>query len=110
MILTAQKAMKCQVIRETGYLYFIDEEGDISRLKMARGGKKKAAAKKPVRKTVKKKTRNKYFFLAIGRITIKKPVERIKKKIKPATAASSNSRQSLYPKKHWNVLFEKLKI
>ena len=44
----AQKVMKCGVKRETGYLYFIDKDGDISRSKMARGGAKKAkpAAKK----------------------------------------------------------------
>ncbi len=51
----AEKVMKCGVKRETGYLYFIDKDGDISRSKMARGGKKKPAAKKPVKKTVKKK-------------------------------------------------------
>ncbi len=53
----AQKVMKCGVKRETGYLYFIDKDGDISRSKMARGGKKKTAAKKPAtKKTTKKKT------------------------------------------------------
>ena len=33
--------MKCGVKKEKGYLYFIDKKGDISRAKMARGGKKK---------------------------------------------------------------------
>ncbi len=44
----AQKVMKCGVKRESGYLYFIDKDGDISRSKMARGGAKKPgkAAKK----------------------------------------------------------------
>jgi hypothetical protein len=46
----AQKVMKCGVKRETGYLYFIDKDGDISRSKMARGAKKKPAAKKTVKK------------------------------------------------------------
>ncbi len=44
----AQKVMKCGIKRESGYLYFIDKDGDISRSKMARGGTKKpgTAAKK----------------------------------------------------------------
>lgn len=37
----AEKVMKCGVKKEKGYLYFIDKKGDISRAKMARGGKKK---------------------------------------------------------------------
>ena len=51
----AQKVMECGVKRETGYLYFIDKDGDISRSKMARGGTKKAAAKKPAKKAATKK-------------------------------------------------------
>jgi len=50
----AQKVMKCSVKRETGYLYFIDKDGDISRSKMARGGQKKKA-KASAKKTAKKK-------------------------------------------------------
>lgn len=47
----AQKVvMKCGVKRETGYLYFIDKDGDISRSKMSRGGAKKKTAKKPAKK------------------------------------------------------------
>lgn len=37
----AQKVLKCRIKKEPGYLYFIDKQGDISRAKMARGGKKK---------------------------------------------------------------------
>lgn len=37
----AEKVMKCGVKKEKGYLYFIDKKGDISRAKMARGGKKR---------------------------------------------------------------------
>ncbi|MFH1853968.1 MAG: hypothetical protein ABH815_01505 [Candidatus Omnitrophota bacterium] len=37
----AEKVMKCGIKKEKGYLYFIDKKGDISRAKMARGGKKK---------------------------------------------------------------------
>jgi hypothetical protein len=52
----AQKVVKVGIKREEGWLYFIDKEGDVSRVKMARGGqkKKKKAAKKAVKKTVKK--------------------------------------------------------
>jgi hypothetical protein len=37
----AEKVMKCGIKKQAGYLYFIDKKGDISRAKMARGGKKK---------------------------------------------------------------------
>jgi len=36
-----EKVMKFWIKKEKGYLYFIDKHGDISRAKMARGGKKK---------------------------------------------------------------------
>lgn len=37
----AEKVMKCGIKKKKGYLYFIDKRGDISRAKMARGGRKK---------------------------------------------------------------------
>ncbi len=37
----AEKVLKCGIKKKKGYLYFIDKKGDISRAKMARGGKKK---------------------------------------------------------------------
>jgi len=37
----AEKVLKCGIKKTKGYLYFIDKKGDISRAKMARGGKKK---------------------------------------------------------------------
>lgn len=42
----AQKVAKAGIRKERGYLYFIDGRGDISRVKMARGGKKKKKAGK----------------------------------------------------------------
>ena len=42
----AQKVCKCGVKKEAGYLYFVDKQGDVSRAKMARGGKKKKKARK----------------------------------------------------------------
>jgi hypothetical protein len=35
----AEKVLKLGIKREEGYLYFVDQEGDISRIKMARGRK-----------------------------------------------------------------------
>ena len=37
----AQKVAKVGIKKEDGYLYFVDKQGDISRAKMVRGGKKK---------------------------------------------------------------------
>lgn len=37
----AEKVLKCGIKKQKGYLYFIDKKGDISRAKMARGGKKR---------------------------------------------------------------------
>jgi len=42
----AEKVMKCGIKKQSGYLYFIDKQGDISRAKMARGGEKKKKKKK----------------------------------------------------------------
>jgi hypothetical protein len=37
----AEKVLKCGIKKKKGYLYFIDKRGDISRAKMARGGRKR---------------------------------------------------------------------
>lgn len=37
----AEKVLKCGIKKQAGYLYFIDKKGDISRAKMARGGRKR---------------------------------------------------------------------
>lgn len=42
----AEKVMKCGIKKQSGYLYFIDKQGDISRAKMARGGQKKKKKKR----------------------------------------------------------------
>lgn len=36
----AQKVTKAGIKREKGYLYYLDKRGDVSKAKMARGGKK----------------------------------------------------------------------
>ncbi|MBW3014859.1 hypothetical protein KY330_00395 [Candidatus Woesearchaeota archaeon] len=55
----AEKVAKVGVKKEAGYLYFVDKKGDISRAKMARGGKKKKAKKKATKKKAKKKAKKK---------------------------------------------------
>ena len=42
----AEKVCKCGVKKAKGYLYFVDKKGDISRAKMARGGKKRKKKKR----------------------------------------------------------------
>ena len=42
----AEKVAKVGIKKEPGYLYFVDEDGDISRAKMARGRKKSAKKSK----------------------------------------------------------------
>ena len=36
-----EKVYECNIKKEPGYLYFVDKDGDVSRAKMVRGGKKK---------------------------------------------------------------------
>lgn len=43
----AQKVAKVGVKKESGYLYFVDKQGDVSRAKMARGGVKTGKKAKP---------------------------------------------------------------
>lgn len=42
----AEKVAKVGVKKESGYLYFVDKNGDISRAKMARGSARKPKKKK----------------------------------------------------------------
>ncbi len=58
----AQKVEKTGVKREEGYLYFIDKQGDVSRAKMARGGKKGGKPEK-VKKVGLKKEKGYLYFL-----------------------------------------------
>ena len=41
----AEKVLKVGVEREDGFLYYIDKDGDVSRVQMARGGKKGGKAR-----------------------------------------------------------------
>ena len=58
----AQKVEKVGVKREEGFLYYIDKQGDVSRAKMARGGKKGGKAEK-VKKVGVKKEKGFLYFL-----------------------------------------------
>ncbi|HII29981.1 hypothetical protein COT48_02950 [Candidatus Woesearchaeota archaeon CG08_land_8_20_14_0_20_47_9] len=42
----AQKVAKAGVRKQNGYLYFVDRNGDVSRVPMARGGRKKGKRQK----------------------------------------------------------------
>jgi hypothetical protein len=42
----AEKVCKCGIKKQSGYLYFVDKKGDVSRAKMARGRKKKKKKKR----------------------------------------------------------------
>lgn len=41
----AEKVAKAGVKKESGYLYFVDKQGDVSRAPMSRGGRKKGSVK-----------------------------------------------------------------
>ena len=59
----AEKVAKAGVKKESGYLYFVDKEGDVSRASMARGGasQKKAKPEKVAKVGVKKESGYLYF-------------------------------------------------
>lgn len=65
----AKVVAKVGVTKEPGYLYFVDAEGDISRVKMARGRKKiKVKPKKVAKVGIKKEPGFLYFVDKKGNI------------------------------------------
>ena len=74
----AQKVAKAGVKREDGFLYFIDKQGDVSRAKMARGGKKGGKSKrdKVAKVGVKKEKGYLYFLDKQGDVSRAKMVHR----------------------------------
>jgi len=42
----AEKVAKVGVKKQSGYLYFVDKQGDISRAKMARGGQRRRSKRR----------------------------------------------------------------
>jgi hypothetical protein len=72
----SQKVSKVGVKREEGFLYFIDKQGDVSRAKMARGGKKGGKPQKVAKVGVKKEKGFLYFLDKQGDISKAKMVRR----------------------------------
>lgn len=58
----SEKVAKAGIKREKGYLYYLDKQGDVSRAKMARGGKKGGSPKKVLKVGVKRKSGYLYFI------------------------------------------------
>jgi hypothetical protein len=65
----AEKVHKVGVKRESGYLYFIDKQGDVSRALMARGKEKGGRASKVAKAGVKKEKGYLYFVDKSGDIS-----------------------------------------
>lgn len=65
----AEKVAKVGVKRADGYLYYVDKNGDISRAKMARGGKKGGKPEKVAKCGVKKAGGYLYFVDKQGDIS-----------------------------------------
>lgn len=76
----AEKVAKVGVKRADGYLYFIDKSGDVSRVKMARGGKKGGKPEKVAKVGVKKQDGYLYFIDKAGDVSRAKMVRRGKSK------------------------------
>jgi len=75
----AEKIAKAGVKREDGYLYYIDKAGDVSRAKMARGGKKGGKPSKVTKVGVKKEKGYLYFLDKAGDVSRAKMARKGKK-------------------------------
>ena len=78
----SEKVAKVGVKRQDGFLYFIDKAGDVSRAKMARGGKKGGKVEKVTKVGVKKAEGFLYFLDKSGDVSRAKMVRRGKAKKK----------------------------
>lgn len=70
----SQKVAKAGVKRAKGYLYYLDKQGDVSRAKMARGGKKGGKPEKVARLHVKRQEGFLYFIDKQGDVSRAKMV------------------------------------
>ena len=70
----AEKVAKAGVKREDGFLYYIDKQGDVSRAKMARGGKKGGKPEKVTKIGVKKESGYLYYLDKKGDVSRAKMV------------------------------------
>lgn len=60
----AEKVCKCSVKKESGYLYFLDKDGNVSRAKMSRGrGKQEKGKPECVEKCQVKKDSGFLYFV-----------------------------------------------
>ena len=76
----AEKVAKAGIKREKGYLYYLDKQGDISKAKMARGGKKGGKPSKVQKLGVKRAEGFLYFIDKNGDVSRAKMARRKKKK------------------------------
>jgi hypothetical protein len=70
----AHKVTKAGIKRAKGYLYYLDKKGDVSRAKMARGGKKGGHPEKVRKLGVKRKEGYLYFIDKQGDVSCAKMV------------------------------------
>ena len=70
----AEKVHKAGIKREEGYLYYIDKDGDVSRAKMARGGKKGGKPQKVLKCGIKKAKGYLYYLDKKGDVSRAKMV------------------------------------
>ncbi|MBM3253075.1 MAG: hypothetical protein FJZ16_02330 [Candidatus Omnitrophica bacterium] len=76
----AEKVAKAGIKRENGYLYYLDKQGDISRAKMARGGKKGGNPTKVTKLGVKRAEGYLYFIDKQGDVSRVKMARKKKKR------------------------------
>jgi len=76
----AEKIAKAGIKREKGYLYYLDKQGDVSRAKMARGGKKGGGPTKVAKLGIKRKQGYLYFIDKQGDVSAAKMARAGKKK------------------------------
>ena len=85
--MSAKKVAKVGIKKESGYLYFVDKNGDISCAKMARGSEKGGKAKKIAKVGIRKEPGFLYFIDKQGDISCAKMVRGgQKRKTKKAAA------------------------
>ena len=80
----AEKVAKVGVKKASGYLYFVDKNGNVARAKMSRGGRKKGKAKVEMvaKAGVKKKSGYLYFIGKQGDVSAAKMARGGRKKKK----------------------------
>ncbi|MCK4994705.1 MAG: hypothetical protein KAS13_06635 [Candidatus Omnitrophica bacterium] len=76
----AAKVQKVGITREKGYLYYLDKQGDVSKAKMARGGKKGGKPSKVEKTGITREAGYLYFIDKEGDVSKAKMARRKKKK------------------------------